>query len=601
KMKAPPNPDYGGGWRTKEKGRGGTSYNAIHTTAAIIAFGDVSEREIWVNDRKINKLSGNASPRKGHDYQWERHLRTTGKNSVYADERSVITIKDGVTYVALIPFALNPMECDQEVEIAYEWPTLFVHSFLYRSEDPLDLNEWYEQEGEDRATSGFVLEMADQSDYDSFEDFREHMLEANLSDKWDAKAQTNHVEYRSGDDTLAMGFYPWYQVRKNADLLEHPTYLRVNGEEAYLKPGIIRESPWSILGRTGRLEKNGAVLESDSRYRTYLLCDPKSGVASAYNPVPDPKFMRLMMPDGQMVSANGRLGLTRITVDPRNERVKVRYALKDKQKGHSDMASALMLSGFDEKPDVTLNGATVGNLKVFTADGGQAYGVPLVAEADLDELPKKVARANELWKQVEESNARSTYFRDWHVVGPFDAGSYAQENFQLEKCGPEEGYDPDATYEGVRPGDKGTKPARLRWKPALEDGEDALSEKPLDLMKLFRPNKGVMAYATATIVSDRDRRVKVLAGSDERLGVWINGDKVLYNRGWRICYRDQNRAFVNLKEGENKVLIKLSHGYESWRLYFRLADENGLPIDDGVVYRGAHGDVPAGGRGKHTD
>ena len=593
-MKAPPNPDYAGGWRTNEEGRGGSRYNAIHTTAAIIAFGDVSEREVWVDNRKIDKLSGDASPRKGHDYPWERHLRTTGENSVYVDEESVITIKDGVTYVALIPFAINPMECDREVEIAYEWPTLFVHSFLYRSEDPLDLNAWYGQEGEDRATSGFIVEMADESDYGSFEDFRTHMLQATVSDEWNAEAQTNHVEYETGDDTLAMGFYPWHQKSKNPDQLEHPSYRRVNGEDPYLAAGIIRESPWSILGRTGRLEKNGAVLESESGYRTYLLCEPKSGVASAYNPVPDPKFMRLVMPGGQAVAADGRLGLARITIDPHQSRVKVRYALKDAQKNRPDMASALVLSGFDEKPEVSLNGEPVEDLTTFTTEGAKAYGVPLVDEVQLTDLPTRVASAGELWKRIEQSDARRTYFRDWHVVGPFDSGSYAQENFQLKECGPEEGYNPDATYEGVRSGEKGMVPAQVRWKPALEEGENALSAKPLDLLKLFRPNEGVMAYATATIVSDRDRRVQVLGGSDERLGVWINGEKVLYNRGWRVCYRDQNRGFVDLKKGENDVLIKLSHGYESWRLYFRLADEHGMPIEDGVYYVGAHGKTPAG-------
>ena len=65
---------------------------------------------------------------------------------------------------------------------------------------------------------------------------------------------------------------------------------------------------------------------------------------------------------------------------------------------------------------------------------------------------------------------------------------------------------------------------------------------------------------------------------------------------WQIglAYRDQDWTPVKLKQGENPVLIKMAHGvkmgdlgYDSWRLYFRLADANGLPAP-GIRYRGAH-------------
>ena len=595
RMKAPPNPDYGGGWRTKEEGRGGNSFNAIHATAAIISFGDVSEREIWFRNRKIENLSGDASPRKGKDYKWERHLRTTGENSIFADAGQPITIKDGVTYIGLIPFGTgSTMERNHQVEIAYQWPTLFVHSFLYRSDDPLDLDEWYEQEGEDRATAGFVIEMGDKAEYGSFEAFRNHMLRTALGGEWDAEKQTNHIFYQTGDDTLEMGFYPWKQAG-HAGRSVHPHYRRVNGENPYLESGIIRESPWSVQGRTGRLEKNGAVLESESGYRTYLLAEPESGIVTAYNPVPDPKFMRMTLPGGQTVEADGRLGLARITVDPAGNRVEVRHVLKDPQQNRPDAATALLLSGFDEMPEVIFNGDRAEPAGV-QADGETAYAVLMGDAGPAGDVPARVEMARELWSGLEASNARSTYFRDWHVVGPFNNGTYAQENFQLTDFGPEKGYDPDAVYEGVQQAEKGFEPAEVRWQPALQEGESPLSDQPLDLMSILTPNKGVIAYARATIVSDRARRVKVLAGSDERLGVWINGERVLYNRGWRMCYRDQDRAFVDLKKGRNEVLVKLSHGYEAWRLYFRLADIHGLPIEEGVHYEGPHGRTPAGGR-----
>jgi len=48
----------------------------------------------------------------------------------------VIAIRDGVSYVAMIPVTCGPLERDQEVEVAYEWPNLYVNSFLYCKAGP---------------------------------------------------------------------------------------------------------------------------------------------------------------------------------------------------------------------------------------------------------------------------------------------------------------------------------------------------------------------------------------------------------------------------------------------------------------------------------
>ena len=112
-------------------------------------------------------------------------------------------------------------------------------------------------------------------------------------------------------------------------------------------------------------------------------------------------------------------------------------------------------------------------------------------------------------------------------------------------------------------------------------------DQPLSLLERFEPARGVIAYLAASIVSETDQTVYLLTGSDERLGVWINGERMVFNRGWRLAYRDQDWTPVKLKKGENPVLLKLGHGHESWRLYFRLADANGLPAQ-GIHYQGAH-------------
>ena len=47
----------------------------------------------------------------------------------------------------------------------------------------------------------------------------------------------------------------------------------------------------------------------------YLLTEPKSGHYVGYNPFSDATLMKMTLPDGRVVSANGRLGMTRLDFD----------------------------------------------------------------------------------------------------------------------------------------------------------------------------------------------------------------------------------------------------------------------------------------------
>ncbi len=592
----PPNPDYAGGWRAKDDARGKDAFNALNASAIIMTFGDVSQREVWIGDRKADALCGASSaPIDDPKHDFTQHLRTTGTNSVFAKTGDLITIKDGVSYVALIPLAFNALPRDQEVEVAYEWPVLYVHAFLYRGAQPISQEQWYG--AEKKATAGFVIELGDASEYGSFDAFRAHMKQTALKAQWDDARDLADLEFTSGADTLAMGFRPWVMPQWNvfSETVQAPVFRRVNGAWPYLPEGIQRDTPWSVQGTTGRLEKNGAVLVSEAGYHAYLLAEPQSGIVTAYNPLPDPVFWKLALPGGAEVAADGRLGLLRVQADPKAGTLTVDYQLKAEQRARADLASALVLTGFATEPKVTLNGRPLTRLTQRKIGGRQARIVPLTDTAESRAVAARFDLAAAKWIEVARSNVRATCFRDWQIVGPFPNGGYAGQFFQLKDFGPEAGFRADATYTGIKPGEKAPEACEVRWRPLLGAGEATLSDQPVDLRGAFKPDCGVMAYAAATIVSDAERTVQLLTGGDERLGVWVNGVRVIFNKGYRIAMRDQDRVFIRLNKGENPVLLKLSHGYESWRLYFRLADEWGLPLAAGVHFKGAHGLTPAGG------
>jgi hypothetical protein len=301
------------------------------------------------------------------------------------------------------------------------------------------------------------------------------------------------------------------------------------------------------------------------------------------------------LPGGAQVRADGRLGLTRLRLQPKEGLVEIDYQPTPEQQQRIDMASALFLTGFNGRPGVTLNGTPLKRLSRVKLDGKTAYVVPLAGRVNTRKLPVRVATADATWAQVAASKAHRTFFQDWYVVGPFPNPDYAGQSFQLKEFGPEQGLDLAATYTGMQTGEKEPQEGAVRWRALLPEGAPTLAAPPVNLLNAFAPNRSVIGYAATTIVSDRERTVQLLTGGDERLAVWVNGERVVFNKGYRLAYRDQDRVFITLKQGENSVLLKVAHGYESWQLYFRLADEYGLPITGGIHYKGPHGLTPAGG------
>ena len=358
----------------KDKAAFKKQVHALHTSAAIISFGDVGERQVWVNDRLAKEVSG-SRPDPGGD--WKARLTSAGAR-VAAKDGDIIAIRDGVTYIGLIPISVNALDRDREVEISFEHPVVLVHAFLYRAQAPLDLDRCYG--AADEPSAGFVLEVADATEFETFEAFRTHLREAKLEKAWDAKQKLLAIRYASGGDTLEMDFQPWVQPG-NAHPAGHTALSRrVNGAWPYLPEGIHRDTPWSVQGTTGRLEKGGAVLTSEAGRRAYLTADVESGTFTAYNPYPAPMRLELAVPGKVRVAADGRLGVARIRVRPGEGKLWVDHAVKADEEAES-LASCLLVFGMEDAPSVVLNGEPVSRrLASVEIDGAAAWIVPLGAE-----------------------------------------------------------------------------------------------------------------------------------------------------------------------------------------------------------------------------
>src|SRR6185295_3142752 len=93
-------------------------------------------------------------------------------------------------------------------------------------------------------------------------------------------------------------------------------------------------------------------------------------------------------------------------------------------------------------------------------------------------------------------------------------------------------------------------------------------------------SENCLGYAVAYLYCEEPLfNVKVLAGSNDQCRVYVNGLSVLVHEKGRTLERDQSIANgVNLKKGENTVILKVANDGGNWQGCLRFMDKNGTPI-----------------------
>jgi hypothetical protein len=95
----------------------------------------------------------------------------------------------------------------------------------------------------------------------------------------------------------------------------------------------------------------------------------------ALNPTPTPTKWSLTVPDKVTIAADGRLGLARVVVRPREGALWIDYAVGSGQKS---LASALQVGGLGNAPKVIRNGKAVAEkLATKVVNGKRIHIIPL--------------------------------------------------------------------------------------------------------------------------------------------------------------------------------------------------------------------------------
>jgi hypothetical protein len=136
---------------------------------------------------------------------------------------------------------------------------------------------------------------------------------------------------------------------------------------------------------------------------------------------------------------------------------------------------------------------------------------------------------------------------DWSVIGPFAAPGMSGFRAVFR---PETAREPltDVTLSDNK---------TLRWLTA--HASDAFGT--IDLVKVLGPIDEAVAYADAVVESPGDQQVELRCSADDSLSVWLNGEKVFGRDMWLNGTRfDRFRTPVHLRDGQNRVLVKICQG-----------------------------------------
>lgn len=253
--------------------------HAVHASAAILATGTVDDREVWVNDRRIDALSG---PQPEFNDNWTQRI-TLGPEPVTVAAGDRILIRDGVTYIGLIPVTLNPQQRRRAAVISLSHPVLMIHAYLY------DIDYVPPKRPQSPGASAALAAEAEKT------------LQGAL------------------DELL-----PDQAPRTTAD-------------DALLTPA------------------------------TFV----------AYQPLPELTPWSLTLPNGAALRADGEIGMVRAVVRPAANQVWIDQVYRPAQRTPDapPCAMGMVLTGFAQQPQVTLNGRPLETLEAITVDGHPAYRV----------------------------------------------------------------------------------------------------------------------------------------------------------------------------------------------------------------------------------
>ncbi|MGQ9562858.1 MAG: hypothetical protein ACUVQG_03745 [Thermogutta sp.] len=191
------------------------------------------------------------------------------------------------------------------------------------------------------------------------------------------------------------------------------------------------------------------------------------------------------------------------------------------------------------------------------------------AARDGDQVEELARVLRQFGEQVDLA-AHYGYIATWWLIGPFDN----REDVGFDAVYPPERRAGEPDLAASYPGKHGP----VAWKKVTTPDEHGA----VDLNKILGEEKGVVAYAAASIVSDSEQPAQIRVATPNAIKVWGNGQALgafhVYHSGFED---DQYRLSWRLQKGVNWILIKVSQNEQTqdwarfWTFRLRVCDELG--------------------------
>jgi hypothetical protein len=182
----------------------------------------------------------------------------------------------------------------------------------------------------------------------------------------------------------------------------------------------------------------------------------------------------------------------------------------------------------------------------------------MTARAALNEV-KAITKREDLLKQIDDAvksiEALAGCITHWKLAGPFKVDGKDGLSLMDVPLGPELA---DAKVEWTSP----TAPTKAEnvWQ--------------IDLLKKFTGNNRV-AYAKCSVSSDKAQPALLELGSDDGIKVILNGQPVFSKNQVRQFRPGQDKVKIDLKQGENTLLLKVTQNGGDWMFSARLRNAEG--------------------------
>ena len=186
----------------------------------------------------------------------------------------------------------------------------------------------------------------------------------------------------------------------------------------------------------------------------------------------------------------------------------------------------------------------------------------------------RLTRRESIWAMKRLGGNEKAYPSAWQIIGPFP--NPHNKNFETVQ-GPQQdilaGKAPASSY----PGDKGEP---ISWSTVAPAGH---LNGYVDLDRMFGRPDWVTAYATMTIKSPTARKVVFFIASDDGFRLWLNG-KLIGELDMARGSTPMSEIFrVDLRQGDNVVLLKVTEHVGDHNFYFSMMDENGAALEDCIT------------------